>query len=135
MSIETSLSTKLKTIFGVPRVTFDMPNDEAVEQETLFVQLQSNRGTFGDGVERARVSGTAFIYAQQKKFPLNYLMKRIKNADAADVKDLFFEDIEETDAVFQNLVRRSFSFLYFFSGQYDPDNGTITSIEFTEGEP
>jgi hypothetical protein len=134
MSIETSLSEKLKRIFGVPRVTFNLENEDAIEQETLFVQLQTNRASFGEGVERARVSGSAFIYAQQKKFPLNYLMKRIKNADAADVKDLFFSDIEETDVVFQNLVRRSFSFLYFFTGQYDPDNGTITEIELSEGE-
>lgn len=134
MTIENSLSEKLKRIFGVPKVSFDQENADAMEQETLFVQLLSNRGTFGDGVERARVSGTAFIYAQQKKFPLNYMMKRIKNAEPLDVKDLFFSDIEETDLVFQNLVRRSFSFLYFFSSQYDPDNGTLESIIINEGE-
>lgn len=134
MNIENSLAEKLKRIFGVPRVTFDLEAADAMEQETLFVQVQSNRGSFGEGVERSRCSGTAFIYAQSKKFPLNFLMKRIKNADPADVKDIFFADIEETDVVFQNLVRRSFSFIYFFTGQYDPDNGIITEIEFTEGE-
>jgi hypothetical protein len=134
MNIENDLSEKLKRIFGVQRVTFNLEAADAIEQETLFVQLQSNRASFGEGIERARVTGSAFIYAQQKKFPLNFLMKRIKNADQADVKDIFFSDIEETDAVFQNLVRRSFSFLYFFSGQYDPDNGIIEEIVFNEGE-
>lgn len=135
MNIENSLNDKLKRIFGVPRVTFNLEQADAMEQETLFVQLQNNKASFGEGIERARVSGSAFIYAQQKKFPLNYLMKRIKNAAAADVRDLVFLDIEETDVVFQNLVQRSFTFIYFFTGQYDPDNGIIETIEFTEGEP
>lgn len=130
MNIENSLSQKLKNIFGVPRVTFDLENADAMEQETLFVQLQQNKSSFGDGVERAKVSGTAFIYAQQKKFPLNFMAKRIKNAEPEDVKPFFFTDLEETDLVFQNLVRRSFSFIYYFSGQYDPDNGMIEEIDF-----
>jgi len=134
MSVESVLREKLKAIFDVKRCTLNAEAPDAVEQETLFVRVESSRGVIKDGRELYRVIGQAFVFGQADKFPIGYFPKRIKDASPADSTAFFFYDIEETTGVYQNLVRRSFSFIYFFDGQYDPDNGTITTLNLSEGE-
>lgn len=134
MSVESSIKEKLKRIFGVNKVTFNLEGD-AIEQDTLFVQAESSLGQIKDGLEVYRVSGQAFIYAQAEKFPIGFLPKRIKNADSNDTKDFFFYDLEGNSKVYQNLVQRSFSFIYFYSAEYDPELGEIEELDLTyEGD-
>lgn len=135
MSIEKELHQKLKNIFGLKKTTFSAPDEDSIEQEVLFVSVQKPRsGSISKGEERHCFEGTAFVYAPNDKIPAGFFLRKIYQAKSADTKDLFFNDIDERVPVFQNLIRTSFSFVYFFTGQYDPDNGTINELEFIEGE-
>ncbi len=134
MSLESSLRTKLKSIFGFDRATFNLEDPDATEQDKLFIELQTTNSSIKDGLEIHRVTGQAFVYGQSEKMPIGFFTKKIRNADPDDTKDLFFFNIEDNVRIYQNLIRRSFSFVYFFSTQYDPENGTLTSIDISEGD-
>jgi len=127
---EAGLKQKFEKIFDFKKVTFDAPAGEAVEQETLFIEVESTNARIVDGRAICKVIGKAFIYSQNDKLPFGYFIKRIQAAKLDLTRELFFYDFEENLKVYQNLVRRSFGFVYFFNGQYDPAKGTITSIEF-----
>jgi len=127
---ETELSNKLKTIFGVKKVTYDLPG-EAKEQECLFIELESSKNVVKDGRVKAMVSGNAYMIAPNEKMPFGFFSKAIKQADHALTKDLFFSDIEGNAQRYRDLVQRGFSFIYFFDSQYDPAVGTITSVDIT----
>jgi hypothetical protein len=128
---EQELADKLKRIFDFQKVTYSLPG-ETQEQETLFVEVEVPRFKVSDKTVTARITGRAVVFANYDKLPFGYFAKRIAMADLADTKDLFFTEIEENTRVYQNKVQRSFGFIYFFSGQYDPSVGTITSIEIQE---
>ena len=124
---EKTLKEKLQRIFDFKKSTFDLPG-ESQEQECLFIEVQNARPTIKDGRELAFVEGKLRVFANQDKLPFGYFMKRVKNADPADTKDLFFFDFEENGGTFRNIVERSLSFTYFFDSQYDPAMGTITTV-------
>lgn len=126
--VEKSLVQKFKNIFGFDRVTFAAPNQEQPELETLFVAIDDTVSNIPAGKEHHRVSGRAFFIAKQADFPIGYLHKKIAKGSHADTKDLFFTEIEESTPYFQDLARRSFSFVYFFSSEYDPEQGIINEI-------
>lgn len=126
---EKSLQTKLRRIFELNKVTFDAPSDEN-EQECLFIQVDDDLVRIKDGSEVHRVMGVCTVFALGNKMPFGYLSKQVRSAAYDDTKDLFFYDFESNVKVFGNIVRRSFSFVYFFSGQYNPPAGTIESVEF-----
>lgn len=70
-------------------------------------------------------------FNKAKTYPVGYFAKRIQLASNDDTKDLFFTNIEENAPVMQDLTRRTFSFLYFFTGDYNPVSGRITEMEST----
>ena len=130
---EKELESKFRQIFSVKKVTFNAPG-ESMEQNCLFIEVENPRCTIKNGSARARVSGSAFLFGENDKLPFGFFAKAIKEADTSLTKDLFFYEIEANNSTYLNLVKRSFSFIYFFNSQYDPPAGTITSVETTVEE-
>lgn len=127
------IQDKLQAIFGIDKVTFDQPSD-AREQNCIFVEIESTKNSIKDGKAVAMVTANCTIYGQREKIPFGFISKRIQKADHALTKDFFFQDLETNSKIYQNLVQRTFSFIYFFTSQYDPEIGTITSIDITVEE-
>jgi hypothetical protein len=131
---EKALKQKFERIFGLRKVTFDSHGDPAdihsdsKEQETLFVEIQTAKTSLKDGKEVARVQGIASVFCPNEKLPYGYFLKRIQKAKPEDVRDIFFYEMEQHDPVYLNLAKRSFSFIYLYSAQYDPNLGSITSL-------
>ena len=128
---EKELEAKFKGIFGVKKVTYDEPG-ESQEQGCIFVEIETSHNKIQDGRAKARVEGTGIMFGPNDKMPFGFFSKRIAKADLALTKDLFFYDFEENTKRYQNIVQRKFSFVYFFNGQYDPDTGSITEVDFIE---
>ena len=128
---EKELEAKFKKIFGVEKVTYDQPG-QSQEQEIIFVEIERATNVIKDGRQKSRVEGTGVMFGPNNKVMFGFFSKRIEKADPADTDPFFFFDIEENSKRFGNLVQRSFSFIYFFDGQYDPEIGSITSVVFKE---
>lgn len=128
---EKELSEKLKRIFCVKKVTFDEPGPSG-EQECLFIEVESSNNVIKDGRSKAMVSGKVVMFGTAGKIPFGYFSKHIKQANVADTKDFFFYDFETNSKLFRDKVQRGFSFVYFFDSQYDPETGSMESIEFSE---
>lgn len=124
---EKSLEEKFKRIFGVKKITYQQPSSMN-EQEVMFIDISDARPTIKDGREKAIVRGTATMYGQADKMPFGFFAKAIQNANLSDTKDLFFSDFEMNTKYYQNLVQRDFSFVYFFDGSYDPEQGEINEV-------
>lgn len=134
---EKSLKEKFEKLFGFKKVTYDQPATEAKEQECLFVQVEEAPMRFKDGKVHIKVSGRALVYAQANKLPFGFFSKAIERANfdnALLTKDLHFSELESNAKYFQNLVMRTFNFVYFFSAQYNPEHGQIKSVTFTTTE-
>jgi hypothetical protein len=129
--IEKVLVEKLSQIFKIKKVTLDTPSESA-EQDTMFVQIETSRTSTRDGREVARVNGKLRIFSGNKKLPLGFFVKSIELANTADTVDFFFFDLEESSGRFADLVERSASFVFFYSGQYNPSSGIINEINFSE---
>lgn len=125
---ESQLKSKLKEIFGIKKVTYDAPS-EANEQECLFVEIVDVISGVKDTKALSKITGSAVLFGNADKLPFGFFAKRIKQARLQTTKDFFFYDLESNSRIYQNIVQRSFSFVYFFEEQYDPDQGTITSVE------
>ena len=125
---ETELKEKFQKIFELKKVTFDAPG-ESNEQDCLFIEVEHSKNVIKDGVVKAMVSGNCLMYSQNEKLPFGFFSKAIKQADQSLTKDLFFYEIESNNQRYRNLIKRGFSFVYFFSSQYDPKIGSITSVE------
>lgn len=122
----------MQSIFDLKRTTYDAPG-ASEEQEVLFLEIAEVNPRIKDGIEGARVEGTGKVYVQASKMPAGYLAKRIRAyaiAHPDEMKDLNFFQLERSSPTINNLVERTFSFVYFFSGQYDPEVGTLESITF-----
>jgi hypothetical protein len=128
---EQELSDKLKRIFGVKKVTYDEPGQSG-EQECLFIEIENSNNVIKDGRAKAMVSGKAVMFGTAGKMPFGFFSKRIAEADPDDTKDFFFYDFESNTRQHRDKVQRGFSFVYFFDSQYDPETGSITSIEISE---
>lgn len=135
------LKEKLKLIFAAQDVRYEEPGNRAKggdlpagEQEVLFVEIDRAicqiKGT--RPVEIARVYAKATMFGNQDKMPYGFFAKRIKQADSALTKDFFFNEIEENAGKYQNIVERTISFVFFYSGEYDPNQGTLNSVKFIE---
>lgn len=127
--LENDLKDKLKSIFSVKDATFDAPG-ELREQDKLFIEVETSRSRVSDGKHHAMVTGRCFIFGQNDKLKIGFFDKRLKEADYSLTKHFHFSDFETNTNYYRNLVERSFSFTYFFNGQYDPETGKITSIDF-----
>lgn len=126
MTLEDTLKDRLKAIFEIDKVTFEDPGPD-LEQETLFIRIDSARNRVRDGRFSSMVRGQIMIVAQAEKLPIGYMSKCI-NGHGDETKDLFFYDFEENTKLYNNIVQRGVSFVFIFSSQHDPDIGTITSI-------
>jgi hypothetical protein len=131
---EKKLAEQLQKIFDVKKVSYDQPSPETYEQEALYVEIETSWNTFGKKRVRAKVTGNVTMVGPNDKIPFGFFSKAIHEADKSLTKDFFFFDIEVNTKRYQNLVQRGFSFVYFFDSQYDPDTGSITSVEFIQDE-
>lgn len=131
------LKDKLQAIFGFQKVTFDAPSD-SFEQEVAFVEVNDCRTAAAFGHASARVNGTVTVYTQSNKLPFGFFNKKIQQADHSLTKDFFFfnldVDVANSPARLQNICERRASFVYLHSAQYDPDQGSMTSVSFELGE-
>jgi len=129
---ENELSEKLKKIFDVKKVSFDAPG-EAMEQETLFIEVSNVRSFIKDQRVVGKADAKAYYFATNQKLPFGYWAKKIALADINDSESFFFYDLEQNSQIFRDKIQRSFSFVYFFNRQFDPEKGTISSIIISEG--
>lgn len=125
---ERALEDLFKEIFLVKKTSFNLPG-ESQEQDCLFIDIENSRNTIKDGKAIAMVSGNAFMFGTADKLPFGFYSKKIERADKTKTKDLFFFDIEVNTRRYQDIIQRGFSFVYFFSGQYDPEIGIINEID------
>lgn len=125
---EAKLKSSIENIFGLDKVSFDVPSEHQ-EQECVFIQIVRAKPTIKDGRQLCLVEGTVRVFANSEKMPYGYFMKRLRDAPETDTKGLVFFDFEENAGTFRNITERSLGFRYFFDSQYDPEIGTITSIE------
>ena len=128
-TLEDVLKEKLQKIFEVDKVTFEDPGPD-LEQECLFIRIDSARNRVRDGQFSSMVRGQIMIVAQAGKIPIGYMSKCI-NSHPDETKDLFFYEFEENTKLYNNIVQRGVSFVFIFASQHDPDIGTITSITTT----
>lgn len=128
---EKSLEAKFKRIFGVKKVTYNEPS-ESQEQECLFVEIENAMNQVGPEFERSKVTGNAILFGRNEKIPFGFFSKAVHQADPNDTKDIMFTEFEVNTRRYGDIVQRGFSFVYLYKGQYDPDSGTITSVDFIE---
>lgn len=128
---EKDLANRFKSIFEIKKVSFNQPAPDALEQECLFIDVQTARARVSGGESWARVEGFARVWVNAEKMPFGFFTKKIRMASADLTQDLFFYNFENQTKVYQNIVERRFDFVYFWKGEYDPDQGELTSIEFT----
>ena len=132
MTLEKQMQSQLHSIFDLP-VSFQKPSD-AQEQEGVFIEIERSVNRIKDAREIARVTGKISIFAYTKKLPIGYLSKHIARANPSDTQGFFFHEFEENKGTFLDIAERGASFVYLFNGQYDPDIGTITSINLELSE-
>lgn len=127
------MQDKLKAIFGVKKVTFDEPGD-SFEQDCIFVEILESQSNTGQGKATAKVSGALVMYSQNNKLPFGFFNKKIQQADKSLTKNFFFFDIDvdaqNSPARLQNISERRANFIYLYSAQYDPNQGSLTSVNF-----
>lgn len=126
---EQELADKFKKIFEVGKVTYDLPAVDTKEQEILFIEITESKPSIRDGNATAQVKGKGHMFAESGKLPFGFFPKGIAK-HPTDSRDLFFYDFEENTRLYENIVERAFSFVYFFNSQYDPALGTLTSVNF-----
>lgn len=129
------LEDNLKKIFGFEKVSLNAPSD-SFEQDTLFVQIDQPNTRTSEGKVYAKVYGQLIVFSQHDKLTYGFFNKRIEKADVALTKKFFFYDtdvnVENSNARMQNIHERRTSFVFFFTAQYDPKLGTLTTLELEE---
>lgn len=126
--IEKALLDDLKAIFKVKQISYSLASS-LKEQNKLFIKVDQANNTVKDAKHLCRVEGSASMFATLDKLPLGFYSKMIKQADKDLTKKFFFSEIEANTQTFGNIVERGFNFVYFYSAQYDPEQGTITSVD------
>ena len=130
---EKTLQDQLKRIFGLSKVTYDIPG-QSQEQEGVFIEVSTCRPRIKDARQIARVEGKVHVFASLEKLPYGFFAKRLDLAEPEDVRGLSFYNFEENKGTFRNIVERSLQFVYLFDSQYDPAIGTITEVDFSYAE-
>ena len=124
---EPTLQENFEKIFLIPKVSYDDPGENP-EQECLFIRVDDSNPKISDKKEIYRVVGQGQVWAQTAKMPLGYFMRKINNCDPALKKDLFFSKIDQNEKVVDNIVKRTFDFVFLFSAQIDPSLGEISEV-------
>jgi len=127
---ESELETVLKRIFDVPKVSFAKPSDKVKEQNVLFVDVIKCTSKAKENIYKAKVTADLVMYAPATKLTFGFFNKRIQQSTVEDTKNFYFYNIEESEKVYGDVVERKLSFIYFFQTEYDPDHGSLTSVEF-----
>lgn len=131
------LLENLSKIFQLRKTTTQAPSD-AFEQDTLFVQINSAPSRVTKDKVTSRVEGTLIVFSKENALPFGFFNKAIEQAPVAYKKDLFFsaidQDVATSPARMVNIHERRTNFLFLYSGQYDPNKGEITTVEFSEVE-
>ncbi len=125
---EKELEGKLKRVFDLHKVKYDATS-ESQEQECLFIQVQSSKNRILDKRFVGEVTGKLNMFASLDKLPYGYFSKHISKAKIEDVAGLFFFNFEENVNTINNICERSLSFVYLFDIEYDPNLGSLTSLE------
>ncbi len=131
------LQARFQRIFQVPNTTFNAPDFNAPEQDTLFIEIltvRSRMSASDGGRETARVLGAATLFSQNTRLPYGFFAKRVEQARSVDTKGLFFEteqDVAASPARMINLHERRLPFMFLYDSQYDPDRGEISEIDFS----
>lgn len=132
------MTEKLKAIFGIPKVSFDDPSD-SFEQDCIFVEILDSKNNTGTKTASAKVTGTLIVFSQHEKLPFGFFNKKIQQADPKHTREFFFfdTDVEQPNGKAQmlNISERRTSFVYLYTGQYDPNQGDLNKIAFQEIEP
>lgn len=126
------MTKALENIFKFKKTTFDAYSDE-FEQDTLFVEVQQTHERVGKGIVAMRVTGDLIYFSQVDKIKYGTMIKLIEQSNASDKNPFLFYDIDKqnlsSQARMQNIAERRISFVYLYSGSYDPDKGEITSLD------
>ncbi len=125
---EKTLGEKLKSLFDLDKYTYSLPSDNQ-EQETIFIEVDSAKSHVKDKLFISRVTGKVRVFANSDKLPYGYFHKKLSEATATESGDIFFYDFEENAGTINNITERHMSFVYFYSSQYDPNVGEITSLD------
>ena len=130
------LKKRLEKIFGFAKTTYDAPS-EAFEQDTLFITVASSVARTGSGKATATVTGFLTVYSKKDSLPYGYFNKRIGQAQKENpelTKPLFFfdmdTDVANSPARLIDIAERRVSFKFQFSEQYDPEQGSLTEVNF-----
>jgi hypothetical protein len=125
------LSQRLSEIFEFPKTTFLAPS-ESYEQDVLFIEINECHSRITEGKAYAKVLGSLTVFSQLEKVPFGFFSKKIQQVSFL-TKDFFFFDIDvnpaSSPARLQNILERRVRFVYLYSAQYDPAQGSITSLE------
>jgi len=127
--LENEIVDLFKAIFDIKKVTLEEPG-EALEQGVLFISVDSYTEDTKNGFVKGVLRGNAKVYSQSNKLPLGFFTRKLRSAGVDLTRDLFCTDFEMNLNVFQNLIERSFSFTYFYTSEYDPEQGSLTEIVF-----
>ena len=123
------LKRKLSEIFAMS-VSFQKPSDDTPEQEIIFVEIDDSQSKVTHGKQVAKVNGSLVMYAPQEKLPFGFFTKKINQAGAELNQGFFFYGMDENKKTYVDLVERRCRFVFLYSGDYDPEAGTMTSVEF-----
>jgi hypothetical protein len=127
------LKDKLKKVFGFKKTSFDAPNAEAFEQDTLFIEIENVQSRATQGTMYARVQGRVTTFSQQENLTYCYFAKRLTLADPALTKKFFFYDMDReilsSPAKLQNLSERRTAFVFLFEKQFDPTQPAIEGFD------
>lgn len=127
-NIETQLKEDLAVVFKPIKISFGQPSD-IKEQECLFINIEETQVRFKKKLKRYRVEGKCLMFAQADKMPVDYFATHIFEMPKALQARFFFSEIDANTKYYQNLVQRDVSFVYFYETEYDPNTGTIESVE------
>ncbi len=126
------LKENLAAIFGFRRVSFNAPS-EVYEQDTLFIEIKNVLSRTSSGMAYARIDGELVVYSQAEKLPYGHFNKRVEKADPVLTRPFFFHDfdtdIASSPARMMNLSERRTKFVFLYSGQYDPRQGSLTELD------
>ena len=129
------LDRRLQAIFDFSKTTYLAPS-ESYEQDTLFIEIHRAlpNTSAASKTQRARVHGAIVVYSQGNRLPYGFFNKRLEQADPALRRGLMFYetdiDVADSPARLQNIHERRANFLFLYDSEYDPNQGSLTSVNF-----
>jgi len=123
---------KLENIFKFKKTTFDAHSDE-FEQDTLFIEVQECKERITSKGAVIKVIADLIYFSQVDRIKYGNMIKLIEQANPIDKNPFFFYDIDKKNVSSQaniiNITERRISCHFFYTGEYDPEKGEITSLD------